>query len=844
MSSNNSLNVEDPTENTIQHLNRSKQTLSELSAKLTDIDKPAENIKIDIDPLVSILAHKPTYKVVIVGSTAVENAIVEALTHSSFNIEIHVLGNTNNPGIQNLLINKSYINITDKTEKIVEYAEKINADIVIVNSDHHIEFGIADLLYLKGIKCFGPRIKSAIIQTDKTFVRTLLTSYDMNHFNPQYLILSSYNENEIIKIFDSLNDKFQIRNPKLSYAKGTKLMNIDFKTRAEALEYCSSIINTSHYGVCLIEAIMEGDQFTMASFVDGRVLYHMPIMQEYIRLENKDTGVLTNGMGCVSMTNHSMPFLNDTDVMTVHNINNNVVAALFQETGQEYYGVIKGNFIKLKNGEIKVVDYKCSLGDPYGINLLKIMKTDFMEVCLRVINSSLKYFDIECRNIATCSIYTVPIGYPNTRYQKREIYIDSYNASDIMFANVTYIEDNEAIILLGSRAIAVIGHGITFLDAKNHAMNNIKKIHGPLQYRKDIGDHYTEFNGTCISNFSSNVDKSIKVIESIREQVETTQNKRVVSSYGDFCSVIKGDAGHYSFSINGVGTKGDLVLRYSEPKTGYYSLGRDLVFNCVANVLTKGTLPFAFLDSISTSSIDPENVKYLINGIASACRDCNCVLIDGKTCELPYAFAPGKIDMMGFMIGYSPLKKKLFHGSNVKAGDLVYAICSTGPHTNGYDIIRKIIDESTMQNDMSKAQFAEFCKWIITEHGNYMPEINALISSNVNIRAIAHITDGGLIKNPARIVPNKLCMLLNKTLIDKYMPHNFRLLAHYGDIDEIEIFNTFNCGIGMLVVVSSKYANNIQIINKIQKWNHIWQIGSVIERTEGKSAVEFYTSKK
>jgi phosphoribosylamine--glycine ligase/phosphoribosylaminoimidazole synthetase len=845
MSSNNSTKSENPNQETIQHFNRSKENLSKLSAKLTEIDNPDNNVENDIDPLVSILAQKSSYKIVVVGSSAVENAIVEALTRSSFNIELHVVGNTNNPGIRNLSINKDKIKVTDSTVKIVDYAVKINADFVIVNSDQHIEYGIVDLLNSHNIKCFGPRVMSAIIQTDKTFIRTLLTSYDMNQFNPQYFIVSDYNEDEIIKTFDSLDNKFQIRNPKLSYSKGTKVMDIDFKTRKDALDYCFKIIKSPQYGFCMIEQMMEGDQFTMTSFVDGKVLYHMPIMQEYNHLEDDNSGILTNGMGCISMSNHSMPFLNDNDVMVTHNINNNVVAALFKETGQEYSGAITGNFIKLKNGEIKVVDYKCRIGDPYGINLLKIMKTDFMEVCLRVINSSLRYFDIECLNIASYSIYSVPIGYPNTPYKKREILVDPYDVSNIMFGNVNYIEDTEAITILGSRTIAVIGHGNTLLDAKNQAISHMKKIHGPLLHRNDIGNKFFEFNSTGNSyiDVGIDIDKNTQVVECIKNSIESTQDNRVISQYGDFCAVVKGESGYYSFSVDGVGAKSDLVLRYSDPKTAYRLIGRDLVFHGTGDVLTKGTLPYVFLDSFSASSIDPKYVKYLIDGIASACKECNCRIIGGETIELPFTFAPGKTNLMGFMVGYSPSKKKMFDSSHIETGDIVYAFGSTGPHTSGYSLIRKIIDESSMKSDMTNEQFTKFCQWVITEHGNYMSEINAFMHTGINIRAIAHITGGGLIKNPARIVPHNMSMLLNKEVISDNIPNNFRILGQYGDLDDLDMFRTFNCGIGMLVVVNPKNCDNIRILKKIQKWTHIWKVGHIIERMEHESAVKFYVPK-
>lgn len=826
-----------------ESIDRRMENLSRLSAIVPNMNLNGDNGSSDDelpeDPILGLLNHKTKYTVLVIGSGARENAIVNALVKSKFNIVIKSVGNYRNPGIAKYA--ESVI-VTSNIDKITRYIQKVQPDLMIVGPVEYIDSGITDWAKELEIPCFGPTSQFVKI-INRAYAKDLLANHKLGDFNVKYHNFTYFDEVIMTEFIESLNNGYLIKGSNYCNGSTIKTSITDFKSVEEALNYCNELIENEQHRGCIIEELVEGNTFTTTSFVDGVSVYHMPIVQSFKRFEADGVSYVTSNMGSISMEDHKLDFLTENDVRVANNINNVVVCALQQDTEDKYTGIICCNLIKSITGEIKVSEFNCTFSDPSAINILSVMDSDFMEVCIRTVESSLKQFDIACRHEATCVSYGVPIGYPNTSYKDREIIVDDHTMGDILYGNVHSYDDNDKKVLLGLKAVAVVGRARNLVEARSKATSLHKMIHGPIEWRLDTTQNLVSSTNQKMTYESAgvNVDTNTQVVETIKRFVESTHDDSVISQYGDFSALMKVNKNYLSFSMDGLGSKPKVALEYIRPiSAAYQSLGQDLVNLCVNDILPQGTLPLAFLDSISAAKISTANVRYFIEGMAMACVACNCRLVGGETCEMPNVYLPESCEMMGCVVGYEDSSKGLIDRSKMKAGDDVYAWKSTGPHTNGFTLIKKILDESQLKYDMNEQEFKNFISWLCNVHKSYYDELEAYKGAKVHIKGMAHITGGGLIENPKRIVPDNLQMILDKNRILENMPNNFQLLANYAGLTEFELFKTFNCGIGMLVVVSQKDTELINRINNIKGWNNnIYKVGYMVERKEKEDSVKF-----
>ncbi|MBT4334885.1 phosphoribosylamine--glycine ligase, partial [bacterium] len=227
-------------------------------------------------------------------------------------------------------------------------------------------------------------------------------------------------------------------------------------------------------------------EFSLMSFSDGEHLVHMPCAQDNKRALAGDTGPNTGGMGSYSFSDGSMPFISDKELKDGQEINLKVMKALKEKTGKPYRGILYGNFIATKKG-LKIIEYNARLGDPEAMNVLSVFKSDFVEVCLGIIEGNLNEKKVEFENKATVCKYAVPQGYPEDPIKDETINVDSIDTSkvDIYYAAVDKREDG--IYLTGSRAVAIVAKHEDIYEAERLAEEEINNIIGPVIHREDIG---------------------------------------------------------------------------------------------------------------------------------------------------------------------------------------------------------------------------------------------------------------------------------------------------------------------------------------------------------------------
>lgn len=294
-----------------------------------------------------------------------------------------------------------------------------------------------------------------------------------------------------------------------------------------------------------------------------------------------------------------------------------------------------------------------------------------------------------------------------------------------------------------------------------------------------------------------NIDEGNRAIRLMSEAVASTNTEAVLSDLGAFGGLFS-TAGLVSDAVlvastDGVGTKVELAARHG----GWQGVGADLVNHCVDDILVQGARPLFFLDYIATAKLVPEIVAEIVTGMAGACRAVGCALLGGETAEMPGVYTDGSVDIAGTIVG-SVSQAELWPRTDALAvGDALVGMASDSPHTNGYSLIRLLLD----RNEPSE----EFIEWLLTPHRSYLADIDALRAAGVEPKALAHITGGGFLENIPRVLPAGLGARIE--LGSWEVPPGFRTLVGWGDVADSEAFRIWNMGIGMVVAMAADQAD-------------------------------------
>ncbi len=418
-------------------------------------------------------------KLLVIGSGAREHAIIRALDKSPQKKQIFCLASNMNPGIANYCDELIIGNINDPGF-VTEYAIETGATLAIIGPESPLANGVADALWNSGIKTVGPKKNLAQIETSKAFTRDLLKEYHI----PGGPLYKRFNSIVGVKEFlNKLGDLYVVKFDGLAGGKGVKVAGEHLHSHEEAIAHCESLIkNNSEF---VIEEKFIGEEFSLMSFCDGTNIKHMPIVQDHKRAYEGDTGPNTGGMGTYSDSDHSLPFLNNSDIIDARAINVATVNALRDKFGEGYKGILYGGFIATSKG-VKLIEYNARFGDPEAMNVLSLLESDFIEICKNITIGDLKSSDVSFAKKATVCKYAVPKGYPDKPVKGHPINVSNVNNLDLLFYASVDIHDGQ-LIQAGSRTIAVVGLADSISDAQAIAEKEIVLVDGPLFHRKDIG---------------------------------------------------------------------------------------------------------------------------------------------------------------------------------------------------------------------------------------------------------------------------------------------------------------------------------------------------------------------
>ena len=315
-------------------------------------------------------------------------------------------------------------------------------------------------------------------------------------------------------------------------------------------------------------------------------------------------------------------------------------------------------------------------------------------------------------------------------------------------------------------------------------------------------------------------------VDQIRSDVEATHSKDVIGGLGGFGGLIRLPSGFSKpvlvAGTDGVGTKLELAQRHNS----HSGVGIDLVAMCVNDVITTGASPLFFLDYIATGVLTSNAMSEVVNGIAQGCSLADCSLLGGETAEMPGFYSKGKYDLAGFCTGVVE-ELDLIDGTTINPGDQIIGLASNGIHSNGYSLVRKVLEINAVD---SQTRFGSenllLIDYLLKPTKIYVKLIKALLKNKLPIHGMAHITGGGLPENLPRCLPKGLTAFIDKAAWKK--PEIFDWLKSAGEIPEVDLWHTFNLGIGYCLVIPPDALETVLQISNDQQFQ-AWHIGEIKE---------------
>ncbi len=441
--------------------------------------------------------------VLLIGNGAREHVLAETIMRSLHHPRLFAYMKTNNPGISSLSEGVR-LGRYDDQEAIAEFARACAVGLAVIGPEDPLNSGVVDSLTDLGIPCIGPRKSLARLETSKSFTRNLLQKYQV----PGNIRFRTFSSPEGIEAFLEEMGEVVLKPDGLTGGKGVLVQGDHFQSRSEALKACHEILKM--HPAIMIEEKLEGEEFSLQCLCDGKTVVATPPVQDHKRRFVDDQGPNTGGMGSYSCENHLLPFLTENDVEAGLSITQAVAEAIFRETGHYYKGVMYGGFMITPSG-VKLLEYNARFGDPEAMNILPLLKTDFLDLCTAITEGTLEGLSVEFEKQATVCKYIVPKGYglpadhPDARSTSSRIEIENVGTARLYYSSVDQKADG--LYMTSSRAIGVVGVAERLEEAEAIAERAVVAITGPVDHRPDIGTWPL-------------IEKRIRHMQDIRDKME------------------------------------------------------------------------------------------------------------------------------------------------------------------------------------------------------------------------------------------------------------------------------------------------------------------------------------
>ncbi|EEQ32640.1 Bifunctional purine biosynthetic protein ADE1 [Microsporum canis] len=783
-------------------------------------------------------------RVLVVGNGGREHAYAWKLSHSPSVEKVFCApGNGGTDGGPSSKISNVSIK-GDDYPGLVAFSKENGVNLVVPGPEAPLVDGIQGYFRAVGIRCFGPSKAAARMEGSKAFSKDFMKRHNIP--TARYGNFTDYKA--ACQYLDSADHDVVIKASGLAAGKGVIIP----QNKEEAHKALREIMVDHQFGDAgnevVIEEYLEGDELSILTFSDGYTVRSLPPAQDHKRVSDGDQGPNTGGMGCYAPTRiASKAVMEDIDRTIVQPTIDGM-----RKEGTPFVGILFTGLMMTKNGP-KVLEYNVRGGDPETQTLLPLLSddTDLAEVMVACTEHWLDGVTLKVEPKSAATVIAVAEGYPGSYAKGRDITLDKTADGTLIFHAGTTLADGK-LKTAGGRVIASTATAGTLEEAVKASYTGISTIHfDGMHYRKDIAHRAFNTSKTSTSQESLtyasagvSIDAGNELVNQIKANVARTRrpgSDAIIGGFGGAFSLSTCNSGFHSSSptligaIDGVGTK----LKIAHEMGVHNTVGIDLVAMNVNDLVVQGAEPLMFLDCYSCGKLDVEVAAAFVAGVADGCVESGCALVGGETAEMPGLFIDNSYDAAGAAIGAidTSTRRLLPDTDGMKSGDVLLGIASSGPHSNGFSLIRKIVEKSGLSYQdpapfkMGK-ESTNLGTALLTPTRIYVKPLLAAIAKFPQgaIKGMAHITGGGLVENIPRVLPRNLCADIDVSSWP--LPDVFKWLKKTGNVTGLEMARAFNNGIGMVVVVDKSESANIK--KYLEELNEtVFIVGSLAEKASG-----------
>lgn len=738
-----------------------------------------------------------TDNVLVLGGGAREHALAWTLAKSPQVQQVAVApGNAGTVHINK--VTNTDLNIKDHNA-IIQFCKAHDIKLVVVGPEDPLANGITDDLSASGIPCFGPSRLASQLESSKEFSKVFMDKYSIPTAKWKSFTDPTEAKDYINK---ATHDALVVKADGLAAGKGVVVA----ANKKEATEAVDMMLKDKTFGqageTVVVEELLRGEEVSVLAFSDGVNIAVMPPAQDHKRIFDGDKGPNTGGMGAYApcpLVSKEMLAVIKRDVIR------KAIDGMNTE-GIPFVGCLFAGIMLTDDGP-KVLEYNCRFGDPETEAILPLLESDLYPTLVACVKGNLSEAKpIWQEDRVALGIVMASAGYPASYEKGKKITGLDYvsQAGDVHAFHAGTSRQGDDVLTSGGRVLVVVGLASTLLEAVSKAKSAVAKItFEGAQYRRDIG--HKALNRLTYKSAGVDIDAGDHLVSSIKELVMRTNRPGVVGGIGGFGGVFDlGKAGYKDplliSGTDGVGTK----LKVAQACGIHNTVGEDLVAMCVNDILTQGAESLFFLDYFGCGRLDVGVANQVVAGVANGCHLANCALIGGETAEMPGMYPDGDYDLAGFAVGAVEKEHLLPRIDQIQDGDILIGLPSSGLHSNGFSLIRKLVEKQGLKysDPAPYDSTRSLGESLLTPTRIYVRSLLPLLQGGL-IKAASHITGGGLTENIPRVLPDHVKVTLDAMTWAQSLHPVYRWIAQSGAISNEEMLRTFNCGLGMVLVVDT-----------------------------------------
>ncbi|WVQ84956.1 phosphoribosylamine-glycine ligase [Cryptococcus sp. DSM 104549] len=724
---------------------------------------------------------------------------------------------------------------------IVDWAAKEHIDLVVPGPEQPLVDGVEGAFRKAGISVFGPTPAAAMLEGSKSLSKEFMARHAIptaafrSFTKDQHAEAVAY-----IKSSPFASGRCVIKASGLAAGKGVLIPEND----DEALAALKSVMIDQEFGNAGDEVVVEehlsGPEISVLAFSDGYTIVPLPAAQDHKRIGEGDTGLNTGGMGAYA------PAPVATKEVMERCVKDSLEPTIkgLRKDGYPFVGMLFTGFMLTADGP-KVLEYNVRFGDPETQALMLLLddETDLAEVMLACVERRLDSVKLGYKEGFAVSVVLASEGYPGSYPKGVPMTINPTMPAGVeVFHAGTAIKDNTGVTD-GGRVLAVCASAPTLRQAVDLAYQGVDQISFTGKtYRRDIAYRALSAEpstpapkGLTYAAAGVSVEDGNALVDAIKPVVKATRRPGADSVIGGFGGAFDLAAAGYTNPIlvsgtDGVGTKLRVALDYGKHST----VGIDLVAMSVNDLIVQGAEPLYFLDYYACSKLDVPVAADVVTGIAEGCLQAGCALIGGETAEMPGMYHGDDYDLAGFAVG-AVERRHLLPTPDIQAGDVLLALGASGPHSNGFSLIRKVVALAQLSLH-SQAPWDPSTKVgdsLLTPTKVYIKGLLPGIKQQL-FKGMSHITGGGFTENIPRIFDSASGLGVKVDLTTYRLPALWQWIMKTGGIEAKEMVRTFNCGVGMVIIVSKEKAE--AAVQSLKEGGEtVWVLGEV----QAKAGVEY-----